>query len=244
VEQARGEAPQSGHEVTSPEPHRNPSSTPPADLKAELRHWFFQKLNPEQRTGFLVAAGIAPKTCDLTLGMQYQAIERIAEALAARSNQEATPFHRSKEWWLAKARAEPDGPCTVGVPDDRDALWSCQQLAASGIEATNDTGPLADIFAEIHRTAAGQLASKEPPVNTVQEATRTVGDAELALRNAEDNFRAISNWRKDCHAHDADMGHELRDFDDEDWEMVETYARRAAARVGDALSHTSSSGGK
>jgi hypothetical protein len=90
---------------------------------------------------------------------------------AARSNQEATPLHRSKEWWLAKARAEPDGSCTVGVPDDRDALWSCQQLAASGIEATNDTGPLADIFAEIHRTAAGQLASKEPPVNTVQEAT-------------------------------------------------------------------------
>ena len=49
---------------------------------AELRHWFFQKLNPQQRTNFLVAAGVAPQTCDLTLGMQHQAIERIAAALS------------------------------------------------------------------------------------------------------------------------------------------------------------------
>ena len=70
-------------------------------------------------------------------------------------------MERSIEWWLEKARNEPDCIISAGVPDDRDALFECQQLAAIGIEQTNDEGPLADLFAAIHRTAAGALASRE-----------------------------------------------------------------------------------
>jgi hypothetical protein len=60
---------------------------------AELRHWFFQKLNPEQRMGFLFASGIAPKTCDFTLGMQHQAIKLIAERLTALSRNRGDVGH-------------------------------------------------------------------------------------------------------------------------------------------------------
>lgn len=73
------------------------------------------------------------------------------------------------EYWLRMVAREPDCPIGAGVPSDRDALFQCQLLAAAGIEATNDTGPLADLFAEIHRTAAGQLASKRPIENIESE---------------------------------------------------------------------------
>lgn len=52
---------------------------------AELRHWFFQKLNPEQRSAFLFASGIQPKTCEFSLGMQHKAIEIIANRLGNQS---------------------------------------------------------------------------------------------------------------------------------------------------------------
>lgn len=74
-------------------------------------------------------------------------------------------IEHSKEYWLKLIANEPDCPITAGVPDERDALWACQQLAAIGIEETNDTGPLADLFAAIHRTAARALASPSPPKN-------------------------------------------------------------------------------
>lgn len=76
---------------------------------------------------------------------------------------------RSKGWWLSKALAEPGCPITAGIPDERDALWQIQQIAALGIEQTNDTGPLADLFAEIHRTAASMLMSRGGPKNDCAE---------------------------------------------------------------------------
>ena len=67
----------------------------------------------------------------------------------------------SKEYWIKLISREPDGDCLVGVPNERDALWNCQQLAAYGIELTDDKGELADVFAAIHRAAAGALMSQE-----------------------------------------------------------------------------------
>lgn len=66
-----------------------------------------------------------------------------------------------RDYWLRLAKNEPACDITAGVPNERDSLWQCQMLAAIGIEETGDTGPLADIFAAIHRTAAGALMSKE-----------------------------------------------------------------------------------
>jgi hypothetical protein len=105
-------------------------------------------------------------------GVGFERVARAAiKALTAIASRK--PFVRSKEWWMERASAEPDCIISAGVPDDRDALWSCQQLAATGIEATDDSGPLAEIFAEIHRTAAAALASKSPPENLATPPTDT-----------------------------------------------------------------------
>ncbi len=78
-------------------------------------------------------------------------------------------IERSKEYWIKLIGREPDGDCSVGVPNERDALWNCQQLAAYGIELTDDTGELADVFAAIHRAAAGALMSSEPGTNSANK---------------------------------------------------------------------------
>ena len=70
------------------------------------------------------------------------------------------PLPTGKEYWLRLAKNEPDCPITAGIETERDALWHIQLMAAVGIEETNDTGPLADIFAAIHRKAAGALMAK------------------------------------------------------------------------------------
>jgi hypothetical protein len=52
------------------------------------------------------------------------------------------------------------------------------------------------------------------------------------LREAIEELASIATWRRDCHDHDADMGHEPRDFfDDEDWDMVEAFAKRHADKA-------------
>jgi hypothetical protein len=59
----------------------------------------------------------------------------------------------------------PSGGSAKTTPDlakprrEVEALLRCQQIAAIGIEDTDDTGPLADLFAAIHREAASALAS-------------------------------------------------------------------------------------
>lgn len=97
-------------------------------------------------------------------------------------------LRHNKEWWLKRASLEPDCPITAGVPNERDALWTCQQYAAIGIEETDDTGPLADLFAAIHRTAASALASSKPPVN---EAGESVAQG-MEARQGEDANAASS----------------------------------------------------
>lgn len=76
-------------------------------------------------------------------------------------------IERSQEWWVKRLLDEPEVPVQAGVPTDRDALWRCQQLAALGIEETNDTDPAMDLFVAIHRAAASALAAPLSPVNEV-----------------------------------------------------------------------------
>gem|GEM_PF-6250376 len=45
-----------------------------------------------------------------------------------------------------------------------------------------------------------------------------------ALRSA---LTEIRDWRKSCHDHDKDMGHDLREFDVEDLKMMEFCANAA-----------------
>ena len=78
-------------------------------------------------------------------------------------------IERSKEYWIKLISRESDGDCSVGVPHERDALWNCQQLAAYGIELTDDKGELADVFAAIHRAAAGALMAQNQTPNNHKE---------------------------------------------------------------------------
>jgi hypothetical protein len=52
---------------------------------AELRHWFFQTLTPEQRRGFLVAWGFCNNAVaeTLSLGLQDQMISAVSTAAIA-----------------------------------------------------------------------------------------------------------------------------------------------------------------
>lgn len=70
------------------------------------------------------------------------------------------------EYWMRLAMSEPDDAIIgAGVPTHADLLLQIQMLAAIGIEETDDKGPLADLFAEIHRTVVSGLVSNEPPCN-------------------------------------------------------------------------------
>lgn len=59
------------------------------------------------------------------------------------------------------------------------------------------------------------------------EAADALEANKRALSDARQALKCLSNWRNDCHGHDEDMGHEPRDFDSEDWDMIERYARKA-----------------
>lgn len=48
-----------------------------------------------------------------------------------------------------------------------------------------------------------------------------------AFQRMREALERIQNWRKECHDYDRDMGHEPREFDDEDWRMVEAHASAA-----------------
>lgn len=54
-----------------------------------------------------------------------------------------------------------------------------------------------------------------------RESSSTPDPAIVKLREA---LEKVANWREDCHRYDADMGHELRDFSNEDWDMIEAHA--------------------
>ncbi len=71
----------------------------------------------------------------------------------------------TSENWLKFIASEPDCPITAGVPNERDALWQIQQIAAVGIESTEEESLLWNLFADIHATAAGMLMAKGPVVN-------------------------------------------------------------------------------
>jgi len=56
-----------------------------------------------------------------------------------------------------------------------------------------------------------------------------------ALEAERDAYRKaladVSTWREDCHAHDADMGHEPRDFDEGEIACIERHASQVIERM-------------
>ena len=66
----------------------------------------------------------------------------------------------------------------------------------------------------------------EPGFGMGSEPFRLAREEIERLRNA---LRKIATWRNDCHDYDRDTGSPLRDFDEEDWIMIEHLAQRALA---------------
>ena len=83
-----------------------------------------------------------------------------------------------------------------------------------------------NMHANINRAVAAALGQK------TGETWHNLGEKVDALRAENERLKgaldAISSWRKTAHEYDDDMGYVRRDFDnEEDWDMVEEYARKA-----------------
>ncbi len=62
----------------------------------------------------------------------------------------------------------------------------------------------------------------------VADGSRKLTEVEKRERYMEDALHDIAAWREGCWDHDEDVGHERRDFpDEENWKMVEGVAARA-----------------
>jgi len=72
--------------------------------------------------------------------------------------------------------------------------------------------------------------------NAIKQLAEAEAERDRSAARAEGYHNAlvaISFWRKDSHDYDDDMGHDHRDFGDEDWDAVEAYAKEAAAQPPD-----------
>jgi len=52
-----------------------------------------------------------------------------------------------------------------------------------------------------------------------------------AIEPALEFIHEVARWREKCHEYDEDMGHEPRDFDEEEWDILERAARRVLAQL-------------
>lgn len=57
------------------------------------------------------------------------------------------------------------------------------------------------------------------------------------IESARSLVEQMANWRERAHEYDDDMGYDLRDFDDEDWDMIEREAQRALDYLKDEDNH-------
>lgn len=64
----------------------------------------------------------------------------------------------------------------------------------------------------------------------IEELTEERDAARAAADRLHKALADVSTWREDCHAHDADMGHEQRDFDEDEIARIERHAMQALER--------------
>jgi hypothetical protein len=55
--------------------------------------------------------------------------------------------------------------------------------------------------------------------------------ADAKLAKAVEALEIVSNYRKNCHDYDDDIGHDLRTFEEEDIERIEALARTTLAEL-------------
>ena len=136
-----------------------------------------------------------------------------------------------------------DKPITTAAQMQEAAVNTVMNEAISDADEF-DRECIADVIRAIPVAPDPRIAELEGQLDVIEQWGRedldALPDCNMALAQArvriaelEAALQTISTWRKDCHAYDADMGHELRDFDIEDVKMLEIVAR-AALKGGDA----------
>ena len=86
----------------------------------------------------------------------------------------------------------------------------------------------------VDSSLAGGLATEA--ADTLESLAAELARLREALMDAAGHFDSLSAWRGGSHTFDGNMGHQPRDFDSEDWDMIESSARGAAAIARKALS--------
>ena len=75
------------------------------------------------------------------------------------------------------------------------------------------------------------ISTRTEVVHQLQDAL-SVRDRQIATLTAEKDklkeaLKKLAKFRSECHAYDLDMGNPLREFGDEEWDMVEQIAQAA-----------------
>ncbi len=86
--------------------------------------------------------------------------------------------------------------------------------------------------AELKQMAdARDCTSREASVYQEQlvVARAALDAARKRIAALEAGMSEVARWRGLCHAHDDDMGHPPRSFNDEDWDALEQFAQRLAS---------------
>jgi hypothetical protein len=115
---------------------------------AELQHWFFQTLQPEQRRGFLVATGVVPKSADLSLNLQFAAL-RLIHANLTRPEQQNTDINAVTPEMIEAGRETGCGLSAEWLEHIYDAMSSASTKAPSPV-AGDVAQKLAERFWRIH----------------------------------------------------------------------------------------------
>jgi chromosome segregation ATPase len=107
---------------------------------------------------------------------------------------------------------------------------------------------IAELRAELADSECGQHNLKNKVLELEEYVAQYKKDVEVAnkgweaaeaisvrLASQNETLRAalhsVAHWREEAHEHDVDMGHEKRDFSDEDWELLEKFAKSVLAGV-------------
>lgn len=69
-----------------------------------------------------------------------------------------------------------------------------------------------------------RIREQEADVSKFADAILAALPPSPMVERLVEGLKRVSTWRQDCHDYDADMGHPLRTFGDEDWQMIESFA--------------------
>ncbi len=191
-------------------------------------------------------------------GINTKAVERFAKAERRLMEQEEitrnwTDLFSEVNLILIEDRAPMDGTGPRDAPKnarrlrDRVAKAEGALLCSHGIDSAEKMDGHAEdgswktcsctcprcFGARVTGMAEDEVARLEGMLKSEHDENTRLNDRDAAL---EDFVEKVAGWREDAHAYDRDAGHEPRPFNDsEDWDNLETLAKKALTDVRDAL---------